>query len=162
MWRRFLCRSWQQVLQQRGSRLHQWWIKAQQSPSLHGGPPSAAGTGGPLEGDREESVSVLDAKKETQDEEADRRQQQGTEKQQQQEIAEAEAMERDRLLAREPLPTSKRGFINSPKFVLKSLVRLLSLRPLEGRGLCSGGPPPLVLLLLAVCLLGDKGLSLFL
>ncbi|KAL8449758.1 hypothetical protein Emag_003541 [Eimeria magna] len=50
-------------------------------------------------------------------------QQQQQSEQQEQEIAKAEEMERQRLIASEPLPTSKRGFFDSPKFALRSLLR---------------------------------------
>ncbi|OEH79564.1 DNA repair protein [Cyclospora cayetanensis] len=104
--------SWQQVLQQRGARLHQWWESAQVRKALQREGFSASGEGslgvnGISTGDDGEG---LGAKEETPEPlpEAQRKQQ----------IAEAEEMERKRLIASEPLPTARRGFIDSPKDVV--------------------------------------------
>lgn len=125
-------------MQHRGGRLHQWWISTEVREMLGLDPPIADAAEAPAgvatdtapdapaaAGTAHEVVAPVSEYQATE----------ATTKQQpeqhahQQEILKAERMERQRLLASEPLPTSKRGFLDSPKFVLRSLVRPFRTAP---------------------------------
>lgn len=111
-----LC-SWQQVIQRRGAKLHAWLNKVAPSPTEQRLllPRAQGETPGD---DEKELVGEDDVQQAGKEERASSNREREAQQRQR-----AEEMERQRLLASEPLPSSRRGFLDNPKFALRSLVR---------------------------------------